>query len=239
MKFFKVAIVTGATRGIGRAVSLKLLENDWNVAGIYFSKDSIASAFARKYNNLLMIKADLANEDEVKRAVNQTIAKFGTIDCVVNIAGFDISGGVENYNSNNWDRMFDVNVKSVFLFSKYAIPYLKKSSNPVIINIASRLGTVEYAEAKFSVYSACKAAVIVFSKALSRELSDTTIRVNVIIPTPTKTDLLDKVYSKEEQRELKKKGKLGKPEEVAELIWELILDKSANGKILYDKRVFL
>ncbi|OGG03074.1 hypothetical protein A2W14_05205 [Candidatus Gottesmanbacteria bacterium RBG_16_37_8] len=239
MDYRKTAIVTGASRGIGKAVAVKLLENDWNVAGVYYANEKTASELERKYNNLLMIKADVAREDEVIRAVGRTVKKFGNLDCVVNIAGIDIFGEVEDYNPDNWDRMFAVNVKSVFLFSKYTIPYLKKSTDPVIINISSRLGTVEYAEAKFTVYSACKAAVIIFSKALSRELSHTKIRVNVFIPTPTKTDLLDEVYTKVEQEELQKIGKLGKPEEAAELVWELIQDGRANGKILYDKRVFL
>lgn len=235
----KVAIVTGASRGIGRAVAVKLLKNDWKVAGVYFSNEKAASELEKKYNNLLMIKADVAKEAEVKRAVNETIKKFGGVNCLVNIAGIDIFGEVENYSEENWDRMFAVNVKSVFLFSKYTIPYLKKSPDPVIVNISSRLGTVEYAEAKYTIYSACKAAVIIFSKALSRELLDTKIRVNVFIPTPTKTDLLDIVYTKIEQQELQKKGKLGRPEEAAELIWKLIQDKTANGKILIDKRVYI
>lgn len=235
----KVAIVTGASSGIGRAVAVKLLKNDWKVAGVYFSNEKAASELEKKYKNLLMIKADVANKTEVKKAVNETIKKFGGVDCLVNIAGIDIFGEVENYSEENWDRMFAVNVKSVFLFSKYTIPYLKKSPDPVIVNISSRLGTVEQAEANYAPYSACKAAVIVFSKALSRELLDTKIRVNVLIPTPTKTDLLDKVYTKIEQKELQKSGKLGKPEEAAELIWKLIQDKTANGKILIDKRVYI
>ena len=235
----KVAIVTGATRGIGRAVTVKLLDNNWNVVGVYLANEQKASGLERKYNNLLMIKADVGKEDEVKKAVNQTVQKFGGIDCVVNIAGIDIFGEVEKYKTENWDRMFAVNVKSGFLFCKYAIGYLKKSEDPVIVNISSRLGTVEYAEANYASYSACKAAVIVFSKALSRELAKTKIRVNVLIPTSTKTDLLDQVYTKDEQEELTRKGKLGKPEEAAELVWELIQDRQANGVIRYDKRVFL
>ncbi|OGK09304.1 hypothetical protein A2767_03660 [Candidatus Roizmanbacteria bacterium RIFCSPHIGHO2_01_FULL_35_10] len=135
--------------------------------------------------------------------------------------------------------MINTNLKSIFLFSKYSIPYLKHSKNPVIINISSRIGFPEYTEPKFVIYGMVKAGVTNFTVGLSKELVLTGIRVNAVIPTPTKTDLFNEVFTPEEEKGLIKKGKLGKPEDVANLVIELINDKSANGKILIDKRVYL
>lgn len=235
----KVAIVSGATRGIGRATAIKLLELNYEVVGIFNSNDEMASKLIQKYPKLMMIKGDVGKEKDVLNIIKTVIDKYERLDVVVNNAGIDLYGNIDKYETKDWNRMFDVNLKSVFLFSKYSIPFLKKSDNPIIINISSRIGTAEYSEPEFVVYGTTKAAVSYFTQALSKELESTKIRVNAVIPTPTKTDMFDEVFTKEDEGILKNKGKLGKPEEVADLIVELIQDKKTNGKILTDKRVYL
>ena len=234
----QVAIVTGGTRGIGKATAILLANLGCNVVAIYHSREDLAKKLS-PFKQITPIKADISKEDEIKNVIKFTISKFGRIDILVNNAGIDIQGQIETYKSEDWDRMIATNVKSVFLFSKYSIPYLKKSTNPVIVSTASRIGYPEFTEQNFVVYGVTKAGVINFTSGLSKELQPFKIRVNAIIPTPTKTDLFDEVFTPEEEKMLRAKGKLGAPEEAAKLIIDLILDKTANGKILFDKRVYL
>lgn len=235
----KTAIVTGATRGIGRAIAIRLSELGCKVVGVYKSNDKLASELGKQYKNIYPIKADIGQEKEIEKVIKTTINKFNTLDFLVNNVGIDIFGEIKNYRTEDWDEMINVNLRSVFLFSRDSIPYLNRSNNPVIINISSRIGYLEFTEPKFVVYGAVKAGVTNFTVGLSKELINTGIRVNAIIPTPTKTDLFNEVFTPEEEEILKKKGKLGKPEEVADLVLKLIMDKTANGKILVDKRVSL
>jgi 3-oxoacyl-[acyl-carrier protein] reductase len=235
----KVAIVTGASRGIGKAITIKLMQLGYNVIGIYRSHDDLASKLKKQYPKLTMIKGDVADEKFVLKVIDTANQKYQRIDAVVNNVGINLFGKIENYKTENWDKMINTNLKSAFLFSKYSIDYLKKSDNPVIINISSRIGFPEFSEPEFIVYGITKSALNYFTVALSKELKETNIRVNAVIPTPTKTDLFDEVFTKEDEDFLKNKDKLGKPEDVADLVTELIQDKKSNGKILVDKRVNL
>lgn len=235
----KVAIVTGASRGIGKAIAVKLVNLNYKVVGIFNKSNELVSELEKKYSDLTMIKGDVGNESDVQKIIINTIDKYGRLDVIVNNVGINLFGKIENFETSDWDNMINTNLKSVFLFSKYSIPYLKKSTDAVIINISSRIGFSEFAEPEFVVYGTTKAAVTYFTSALSAELENTNIRVNAVIPTPTKTDSFDKVFTKEDEDFLKNKGKLGKPEEVADLVIKLIEDKKTNGKILTDKRVYL
>lgn len=235
----KVAIVTGASRGIGKAITIKLIQLGYQVIGIYYSHDVLASELEKQYPQLTMIKGDVTDEKFVLRVIDTATTKYQKIDAVINNVGIDLFGKIENYKTENWDTMMDTNLKSAFLFSKYSINYLKKSDNPIIINISSRIGFPDFSEPDFIVYGITKSALNYFTVALSKELEETGIRVNAVIPTPTKTDLFDEVFTKEDENILRNKGKLGKPEEVADLVAELIQDRKSNGKILIDKRVNL
>lgn len=231
--------MTGATRGIGRAIAVKLAGLGCRVVGVYKSRDKLASELEKQHKNIYTIKADVGKEQEVKKVIETTIKKFGSLDILINNAGIDIFGEIKDYRTEDWDEMVNVNLKSVFLFSRESIPYLSKSRNPVIINISSRIGYPEFTEPKFVVYGAVKAGVTNFTVGLSKELTNTGIRVNAVIPTPTKTDLFDEVFTPEEEEILKEKGKLGQPEEVADLVLQLVRDKTANGEVFADKRVSL
>lgn len=235
----KIALVTGATRGIGKAITIKLSELGYNVFGLYKNNVEIANELSKKYKKIFYHRIDVSKEDKVKKVLDLIVNKFGQIDVLVNNAGIDLFGEIEKYSSKNFNEMVDVNLKSIFYLSKYSIPHLKKSNNPVIINISSRMGFPEFTEEKFVVYGMVKAGVTSFAVGLSKELKKDKIRVNVVIPTPTKTDLFDEVFTPEEEKMLKNKGKLGRPEDVADLVIDLIEDRSANGKILVDKRVYL
>ena len=234
-----VAIVTGCTRGIGNAISKKLAQEGCRVVGVYKQQKQLAKKLESEFASIKTIQADVGDMEKVTQVINATIKKYGTLDFVINNVGIDIFGKIENYDPADWDRMIKTNLTSVFLFSKYSIPYLRKSKNPVIVNITSRLGFPEFTEPKSVAYSTVKSGITTFTVGLSKELKADGIRVNAVLPTPTKTDLFDEIFTPQDEEALKKKGKLGKPEEVADLVLELIHDKTANGKILFDKRVHL
>lgn len=232
-----LAVVTGSSRGIGRAVALRLKDEGYTVVGLYKSSTKAAADLSEQ--GIDMQKADVGQDIDTTVAIDHIIEKYKRLDVVINNAGIDIMGKIETYDFKDWNTMIDTDLTSVFLMSKKSIPHLKKSENPVIVNVSSRLGIAEYSEPDFIVYGAVKAAVNVFTVGLAKEVKNEGIRVNAVIPTPTKTDLFDEVFTGDEELALKAKGKLGTPDEVADLVVGLIKDKHANGQILFDKRVNL
>jgi len=234
----KTAIVTGASRGIGRAVAEKLLNLGYNVLGVYKKRSDKAEELEKKYPNVKMIKADIGKSKNAKLIVNTAVKEFGSIDALINNAGIFLGGFVKDFSLKDWNRIISVNLTSKFLLCKYAIPYLEKSSNGVIINISSRFGLNEYNQPYCIAYGVTNAGINNFTAGLAMELEGK-VRVNAVIPTVTNTDRFKNSFSKEEQEEIRKAGKLGTPEEVADLVMELINDKSKNGEIVIDKRVFI
>ena len=228
-----VAVVSGASRGIGRAIALKLTKEGYAVVGLYRSNDKAAASLS----DIDMRKVDVGDEVAVKKTIASIANSYGRVDVVVNNAGIDIPGEIETYRKETWDEMVATDLTSVFLMSKYSIPYLKKAENAVIVNISSRLGLDEYSEPGFVAYCALKAAVNNFTAGLARELKKHNIRVNGVIPAPTKTDLFDAVFTPEEEAEIKTKGKLGTPDEVADLVLSIVNDHTINGQLVFDKRV--
>lgn len=234
-----VAVVVGATRGIGRAITTKLANSDYQVVGIYEKSDKAAKELESTSQNILMIKADIGIEESIKKAVQAIADKYQRVDVLVNNAGICLWGAVRDFSLDDWSRMLDVNLTSKFLFTKYTIPYLEKSDDGVIINISSRAGLNEFAFADFISYDVTNAGINNLTVALARELKPKNIRVNAVIPTVTDTDRFKTAFTKEEQAEVKKAGKLGTPEEVADLVLDLINNKSKTGEIVIDKRVFI
>jgi 3-oxoacyl-[acyl-carrier protein] reductase len=235
----QVAIVVGASRGIGRATAICLDGLKCKVVGVYEKNDTQASELVKQCKNIVMIKADIGKENDVINVVNTTIDKFGKIDILINNAGICISGAISNYSLENWNRMIAVNLTSKFLFTKYCIPYLSKSKDGVIINVSSRLGLNEYTFADFVCYGVNNAGIINLTSGSAKDLKPNGIRVNTVIPTVTNTDRFKEAFTKEEQADIIKAGKLGTPAEVADMIVSLILDKSKTGEMIIDKRVYL
>lgn len=232
-----VAIVSGASRGIGKAIAILLNQKGYAVIGLYKKSDDLASSIGKL--GIDMLKADVGVESDVQNVIRYAKEKYGRIDTVINNAGIDIFGRIDEYPVSSWNTMLATNITSAFLLSRFSIASLKESPNPVIINISSRLGIKEFAEPEFIVYGTVKAALNFFTIGLAKELSDTNIRVNAIIPTPTKTDLFDEVFTPEDEQSLKAKGKLGTPDEVAALVLNVIEGKTKNGELIPDKRVNL
>jgi 3-oxoacyl-[acyl-carrier protein] reductase len=179
----KVAIVTGAGRGIGRGIALSLAEEGADIVVADLNEEN-ASKVAEEIKALncqsLPIKVDVTSSGEVVRMVQKTIEKFGKIDILVNNAGIPGRGSIVELKEETLDAVFNVNVKGVFLCSKYVVPYMIKQKSGKIVNIGSQAGRLPCPYV--SAYGASKAAVIHLTKSLAAELARYNINVNSVCP---------------------------------------------------------
>jgi len=217
----KVAIITGASQGIGSAIALKFAEEGADVVVNYFNNDAMAQVVADEIRNLgcraLPIRADVSQSADVKRMVQKALETFGKIDILVNNAGIFMGGEIAEVNEETWDRVMAVNLKGVFLgcqaVGKYMIANHTQGS---IINIASISGKLP--ELNGNAYSPSKAGVISLSALLAVEWAKYGIRVNALSPGPVMTPLQKKIYSTPELLDARNRGipmnRHGEPEEI-------------------------
>ncbi|MCS7097464.1 MAG: SDR family oxidoreductase [Candidatus Methanomethyliaceae archaeon] len=225
----KIAIVTGAARGIGREIAMELAKNGVKIAlididdGIFKVRKEI-EAFG---GEALAIKCDVSNNGDVEKAVNEIIAKFGKIDILINNAGIYPFKQFIDMTEEDWDRVLNVNLKSVFYFTKMVLPKMIEQRKGKIINIASIAGSV-IGFPNLTHYSASKAAIVGFTKALALEVAKYGINVNSISPGPILTPgtmaLGEEMY--EQIKRSIPLGRWGEPKDVANLVLFLASDKS-------------
>lgn len=215
------ALLTGASRGIGLAIARELADVGYNLALVARGEDALkqvaAEIEAAHGVHVKTIAADLAQEEAYSRIVAQTVAEFGGIDLLVNCAGLAQQGSFTDVEPAEWDRIFAVNAKAPFFICKEALPYLKQSQKPVIINIASVVGFKGYINQ--SVYSSSKHALTGFTKVLAKEVQPFGIRVHLISPGGVATDMV------KEMRPDIKPDELLQPEEIAEIVRFLVTRK--------------
>lgn len=222
----KVALVTGASGDIGSSIATTLSKHGYNIIYQYNKhlNENVINAIATK-TNCLPIKADLTNKADIENLVNSSIKTFGKIDLVVNCAGISSVSLCMDENYNSISNLINTNLTSVIYLTSLIIPHLNKQSS--IINISSIWGQI--GGCMESVYSASKAGLIGFTKALSKELGPSGVRVNAIAPGfidtkmnnhLTKTEKTD--FALTETSLLK----LGTPEDVANLVLFLASDKA-------------
>jgi 2-hydroxycyclohexanecarboxyl-CoA dehydrogenase len=188
----KTVLVTGAARGIGRAIALGLAQQGAQIAVLDVLRDAAhetCQAIEALGVKALPVAADLMKRAEVERAVAEVLAQWGQIDVLVNNAGWDKLGFFLDSEEETWDRIIGINFKGMLYVCKAALPpMVKRGQGGRVINIASDAGRVgSMGEA---VYAGTKGAVIAFSKTLARELARTRITVNVVCPGLTDTPLL-------------------------------------------------
>jgi NAD(P)-dependent dehydrogenase (short-subunit alcohol dehydrogenase family) len=179
----KVALVTGASSGLGRATAIALARAGVDVALVARSQQELDSAreeISKVGRRALPLPIDLASEDETTRAVGRTVEALGRIDVLVNAAGTDVPGTVEELSIEGWDRTLNVNLRAPFLLSKTAFPRMREAGGGMIVNISSVAGKKGWANA--SAYSASKFGLTGFTEALADEGKEHGIRAIVLYP---------------------------------------------------------
>jgi NAD(P)-dependent dehydrogenase (short-subunit alcohol dehydrogenase family) len=191
MKSTKVWYVTGASRGLGLSLVKKLLSEGYRVAATSRSTSEMQKAVGSNDSlRFLPLEVDLTNPDTIHESIDQTVAAFGTIDVIVNNAGYGMEGTVEELDEKDMHAIFGVNVFASISVIKYALPYLRRQRSGRIINISSVAGFV--GAPGWSIYSATKSALIAFSEVLALDIQELGIKVTVVGPSGFRTGFLSK-----------------------------------------------
>jgi 3-oxoacyl-[acyl-carrier protein] reductase len=233
----KVALITGAAQGIGKAVALLLAQNgaDLVVSDINLEKaEETAKEIESMGRKAMAIKVDVANYTDVDRMIQAVMERFGHIDILVNNAGIARDKLILRMTEEDWDAVLNINLKGTFNCTKAVIKHMVKQRSGKIVNIASVVG--EMGNAGQANYAASKAGVIGFTKTIAREFAQRGINVNTIAPgyiqTPMTDGLSEKV--KEELKRLIPMERLGQPEDVAHAVLFLVSETSSyiTGQVL-------
>ena len=237
----KLSIVTGAARGIGAAIALKLAEHGSHIAFTYVSDSSAEKAAALEAEikalgvNAKAYKSNAADFTQCETFVNDVVKEFGTVDVCVNNAGISKDNLLLRMSKEQWDEVIDVNLSSVFNMTKQVIRPMMKAKKGSIINMSSIIGI--RGNAGQSSYAASKAGIIGFTKSVAHELGSRNIRCNAIAPGFIETDMTHYLKEGAAAEEFLKKiplGRFGKAEEIADTTLFLASDMSAyiTGQVL-------
>ncbi|MBP3723702.1 MAG: 3-oxoacyl-[acyl-carrier-protein] reductase [Selenomonadaceae bacterium] len=234
----KIALVTGASRGIGRAIALKLAAEGAKVAVNYAGNvegaNEVKKAIEDAGGEAVVIGADVSKSDDAEKMVNEVAEKFGGIDILVNNAGITRDGLLARMKNEDFDAVIDTNLKGVFYTARAAAKIMMKARKGRIINMASVVGIT--GNAGQANYSAAKAGVIGFTKTVAKELAGRGITVNAIAPGFIETDMTAVVPEKAKDAMLQSipVKRAGKPEDVANAVLFLASDMSSyiTGQVL-------
>ena len=226
----KTALITGSSRGIGRAIAILFARNNYNVVINYNKSEKEAQELydmlSKENLSVKIFKADVSNVQEANALVNYTIGQFENIDVLVNNAGISKPCLFTDISYEQWDEMISTNLSSVFYVTKKALQYMLPNQSGHIINISSMWGLVG---SSFEVdYSATKAGIIGMTKALAKELGPSNINVNAIAPGVIQTDMLNDIDEEiiEGLREETPLMRIGTVDDIANCALFLASDKS-------------
>jgi 3-oxoacyl-[acyl-carrier protein] reductase len=220
----KVALVTGSGRGIGRAIAMGLAKEGARVVVNYHSRQDAAEEVAREIigtgGEVIIAKADVTNDAEVKSMVNQVVETWGTINILVNNAALHRGGRIQKLPPEDWNLVIHSVLKGAFHCCRYIVPLMVEKEWGRIINISSDAGLHGYPGD--TAYGAAKGGIIGFTKSLAKEVATKKITVNTVIPGFLQTDMTSVLFATQERlnREIERipMGRPGKPEEIAELV---------------------
>jgi NAD(P)-dependent dehydrogenase (short-subunit alcohol dehydrogenase family) len=214
----KVCVITGAASGIGAETASRFQEEGATVVGVDLSTDGVGD---------LVLQADVTDPEQVEGAYRQTRERFGRIDVLFNNAGISPSddASVLDTSLDAWQRVQDVNLKSVFLCCKFGIPHLVEAGGGSVINTASFVAVVGAATSQVS-YTASKGAVLALSRELGVEFARQGVRVNALCPGPVNTPLLQELFAKD-------------PEKAARRLVHLPMGRFAEAREIANGALFL
>jgi NAD(P)-dependent dehydrogenase (short-subunit alcohol dehydrogenase family) len=229
----KVALITGAGTGIGRAIAVAFAREGAKLALVGRRKHVLEAVANEIGGSPLVQSGDVSRQDDIDRVLSATIAQFGGLNVLVNNAGILHIGTAEQITEAQWDETFNINVRGLWLLSRSVLPYMRKAGAGSIVNVASVLGI--NAARNRAVYAASKGAVILLTKSMAIDYGAENIRVNAICPSFVETDLTAEVLRRapdpgavrRERIAVHPLGRLGKPEDIAGLAVYLASDQSA------------
>lgn len=230
----KVAFVTGCGQGIGRAVCLLFADQGAKIAGLDIDEDAgarTAEKVRSKGGDAVFLKCDVADEAQVKKAVNSAVATFGGLDILVNNAAVlwrDKDFAVTETTEVNWDRVISINLKGAVWVCKYGIPELKKSGNGAIVNIGSGVAYMGFTQAQ-DAYTASKGALISLTRSMAMTLAKANVRVNIVHPGPVDTPMQAEwdEPTRSEISEWVPLGRLAAPQDIANSVLFLASEEAA------------
>jgi len=216
----KVALITGATRGIGKAIALLLAEEGAKLAIAARNADKseeLIACIEELGSEAIFVKADVSKKPDVARMVETTLDTFGSVDILVSNAGIHEGAPFSEESEGMWQRLFLVNVMGTVLPCQQVVPEMKRKGEGAIVLVSSKAAVV--GEPNHAAYSASKGAISALTRALAIELAPHHIKVNAVCPGPTRTDMLfgavPSVAQREELAAAAPLGRLGEPEDIA------------------------
>ena len=235
----KTVLITGGSRGIGKAVAIKFAEKGNQIIINYVSektdteklKNELLEAGAK---DVLLIKADVSNSEDVKNMVKESIEKFEKIDILVNNAGITKDNLLMRMSEEEFDKVIQINLKGTYLVTKEVTKYMMKKRSGSIVNLASVVGVAR--NAGQCNYAASKAGIIGFTKSIAKELASRNIRANAVAPGFIETDMTN-VLKEEIKENINSQiplRRMGSAKEVAELVYFLGEDASSyiTGQVI-------
>ena len=233
----KIAVVTGAGAGIGEVTALLFAKEGAKVCcnSLSTSAKEVVAKIKLSGGDAIFVQADVSKEEEGKAIIDKTIETYGKIDILFNNAGIVLGGAIDTISTEDWDRTMAVNVRGIYLVTKYAIPYLRKTQGVIINNSSS----VAFKGVKDRVaYTASKGAVLSMTRAMAADYLDDNVRVNAICPGTTDSpSLVKRIKSRGGNYNEIRQGyidrqplkRLGTPKEIAEGVLFLVLNEFCTG----------
>lgn len=228
----KVILITGASRGIGKAIAEMLSENGNIIIANYNKSEKEAIELANLNENIEIYKADVSKRNEIVSMVEYVINKYGKIDVLVNNAGISQEKMIQDITDEDFNNIIQVNLYSVYCMIQETLKYMLREKNGSIINISSIYGINGGSCA--SIYSATKAGVDAITKSLAKELGPSNIRINSVAPGCINTDM-NSYLTEEELKEIKEETplqKIGEGIDIARCVKWLVEDEFTTGQVI-------
>lgn len=228
----KIAIVTGAAKGIGRSIAEELSKQGIKVIANYNTSEIQAKELKEKNPEIDIFQADISKREEVKKIIDYTINKYGKIDILVNNAGIAETKLFTDVTDEDWNKIINNNLYSAFCMTQEVLPNMIHNKMGCIINISSVWGIV--GSSCESIYSISKAGIDAMTKSLAKELGPSNIRVNSIAPGFIDTDM-NKNYSKEDIESIEEEiplGKVGDTASISKCVNWLVNDDYTTGQVI-------